>query len=193
MAVGLTGPGLDSQNQRHMVCRPFSERGSCNFGDLPTFFHDASISPGKPSNSNSRGATPKTIPKGIPRGTPRGIPRGGTPKKDSKDKRHKSPKPSAVAEVVEIDAISSAESSSLSEEEEFESESDGSLSISREQESPSSSEWKPRGPSDISFDVRSAENQFDILNATILKTNSILPWMKSNDELLLTQVQVFTL
>ena len=29
MAVGLTGPGPDSQNQKHIVCRQFSERGSC--------------------------------------------------------------------------------------------------------------------------------------------------------------------
>ena len=69
-----------------------------------------------------------------------GPPRGGTPKKDSKGKRHKSPKPSAVAEIVEIDVQFPAESSSSSEEEEFESESDDSLSTSREQESSSSSE-----------------------------------------------------
>ena len=96
-----------------------------------------SISIGKPHNANSRGATPKTTPKG----TPRGSPRGGTPKKDPKDKRHKSPKPSAVVEIVEIDADSPAESNSSSEvEEESESESDDSLPTSREQRSPSSSE-----------------------------------------------------
>ena len=33
MAVGLTGSGPDSQNQKHIVCRQFSERGSCSFGD----------------------------------------------------------------------------------------------------------------------------------------------------------------
>ena len=143
MAVGLTGPGPDSQNQKHIVCRQFPERGSCSFGDRCKFSHDASISTGKP-NPSSRGATPKTTPKGTPRGTPRatprGIPRGGTPEKVSKGKRHKSPKPSAVAEIVEIDAESPAESSLSSEEEECESESDDSLSISRERESSSSCE-----------------------------------------------------
>ena len=139
MTVGLTGPGPDSQNQKHVVCRQFSERGSCSFGDSCKFFHDASICTGKP-NPNSRGATPKTTPKRIPRGIPRGTPRGRTPKKDSKDKRHKSPKPSAVAEVVEIDAGSPAESSSSSEEEGSESESDDSLSSSRKEESSSSNE-----------------------------------------------------
>ena len=69
-----------------------------------------------------------------------GTPRGGTPKNDPKEKRHKSPKPSAVAKVVEIDAESPAESSSSSEEEESESEPDDSLSISPEQESSSSGE-----------------------------------------------------
>ena len=136
MAVGLTGPGPDSQKQKLIVCRQFSERGSCSFGDRCKFFHDASISSGKP-NPNSRGATPKTTPKGTPRGTPSGTPRGGTPKKDPKDKRHKSSKPSAVAEVVEIDAESPAESSSSSEEEASECESDDSLSTSREQGSSS--------------------------------------------------------
>ena len=80
MAVGLTGPGPDSQNQKHIVCRQFSERGSCSFGDRCKFFHDASISTGKP-NPNSRGATPKTTPKGTPHGTPRGTPIGGTRRK----------------------------------------------------------------------------------------------------------------
>ena len=46
MAVGLTGPGPDSQNQKHIVCRQFSERGSCSFGDRCKFFHDASIRQG---------------------------------------------------------------------------------------------------------------------------------------------------
>ena len=71
-----------------------------------------------------------------------GPPRGGTPKKDSKGKRHKSPKPSAVAEIMEIDAESPAESSSSSEGEESEPESGDSLYASRgrEQESSSSSE-----------------------------------------------------
>ena len=88
MAVGLTGPGLDYQNQKHIVCRQFSERGSCSFGDRYNISRDASISTGNP-NPNSRGATPKTTPKGIPRGTPRGTPRGGTPEKDSKGKRRR--------------------------------------------------------------------------------------------------------
>ena len=173
MAAGLTGSGPDFQNQKHIVCRQVLERGSCSFGDRCEFSHDSSIFTGKP-NSNSRNATPKIIPKGTPRGTqrgtPRGTPRGGTPKKDSKEKRHKSPKPSAVAEVVEIDAGSSAESSSSSEEDEFDSESDGSLSTSREQKSPSSSEWKLRGPSDNLIHVRSATHEFNTMNATILKT-----------------------
>ena len=58
MAVGLAGPGPDSQNQKHIVCRQFSERGSCSFGDRCKFFHDASIPIGKP-NPSSRGATRK--------------------------------------------------------------------------------------------------------------------------------------
>ena len=136
MAVGLSGPGPSSQNQKHIVCRQFSERGSCSFGDACKFFHDASISTVRPRNANSRGATPKTIPKG----TPRGIPRGGTPKKDPKEKRHKSAKPSAVAEVVEIYAGSPAESSSSSEEEVSEPESDDSLSVPREERSSPSGE-----------------------------------------------------
>ena len=32
MAVGLTGPGPDSQSQKHIVRRQFSESGSCSFG-----------------------------------------------------------------------------------------------------------------------------------------------------------------
>ena len=92
------------------------------------------------------------------------------PKKDSKGKRHKSPKPNAVAEIVEIDADSPAESSSSSEEDESESESDDSLSTAREQESAPSSERKPGSPSDYSFDARSADNEFSVLNATVLKT-----------------------
>ena len=46
-------------------------------------------------------------------------------------KRHKSPKSSAVAEVIEIDAESSAESSSSFEEDESDFETDDSLSTSR--------------------------------------------------------------
>ena len=48
MAVGLSGPGPNSQDQKHTVCRQFSERGSCSFGDACKFFHDASISTEKP-------------------------------------------------------------------------------------------------------------------------------------------------
>ena len=58
MAVGLTGSGPDSQNQKHIVCRQFLERGSCSFGDRCKFSHDFSMLTGKP-NSNSRNATPK--------------------------------------------------------------------------------------------------------------------------------------
>ena len=130
MAVGLTGPGPDPQNQKHVICRQFLERGSCNFGDRCKFSHDSSILVKKP-NCSSRVATPKTIPKEIPHGTPRGTPRGGAPKNDAKDKRPKSPKPSAVAEVVEINAEPSEESSSSSEEEDSDSGSDDSLSVSR--------------------------------------------------------------
>lgn len=61
MAVGLTGSGPDSQNQEHIVCRQCSERGSRSFGERCKFPHDASISTGKPSNSNSRGATRKQL------------------------------------------------------------------------------------------------------------------------------------
>ena len=50
--------------------------------------------------------------------------------KDPK-KRHKSPKPSAVAEAIEINAESSAESSSSSEEDGSDFETDDSLSTSR--------------------------------------------------------------
>ena len=32
MAVGLTGPGPDLQNQKNFICRQFMERGSCAFG-----------------------------------------------------------------------------------------------------------------------------------------------------------------
>ena len=79
MAVGLTGPGPDPQNQKNVICRQFLERGSCNFGDRCEFSHDSSIFVKKP-NSSSGNATPKTIPRGIPHGTPRGTPRGGAPK-----------------------------------------------------------------------------------------------------------------
>ena len=139
MAVGLTGPGPDPQNQKNVIRRQFMERGSCTFCDRCKFFHDPSIPAGNP-NSNSRTPTPKGIPKGIPHGTPRGTPRGEVPKKASKDKRPKSPKLSAVAEVVEINAEPSEESNSTSEEEESDSESDGSLSTSKEQGSSSSGE-----------------------------------------------------
>ena len=44
MAVGLTGPGPGFQNQKHIVRRLFSDRGSCSFGDRCNFFHDVSTS-----------------------------------------------------------------------------------------------------------------------------------------------------
>ena len=136
MAVGLSGPGPNSQNQEHWPCRQFSQNGFCNFGDACKIPHDASISQEKPHNANSRGPTRKTTPKGNPRGTPH----GGTPKGSKKYMRHKSPKLSAVAEVVEIDAESSEESSSSSEAGATESESNDSLSISLDEQSSSSSE-----------------------------------------------------
>ena len=92
MAVGLTGPGPDPQNQKNVTCRQFMERGSCTFGDRCKFSHDPST-PAKKPNSNSRIATPRNTPKGTPQGTPRGIPRGEASKKTPKDKRPKSPKP----------------------------------------------------------------------------------------------------
>ena len=153
-------------NQKNVICRPFVERGSCNFGDRCTFFHDFQYFY---PNSICRIATPKTIPKGMPHGTPRGTPRGGAPEKDSKERRPKSLKPSSVAEVVEINAEPSEESSSSSEEEDSDSGSDGSLPTSKETESSSSSEWKVRGPSDNLIVVRSATHGFDALNTTVLK------------------------
>ena len=134
MAVGLSGPGPNSQNQKHIVCRQFSERGSCSFGDACEFSQNASISAEKPRNASSRGATPKTTPKGTPRGIHVVEPLRKIPEKSDTSHRNQ------ARSLKSSKLTPHPHQNPVRLQKESESESDDSLSTSREDRPSSSSE-----------------------------------------------------
>ena len=92
MAVGLTGPGPDPQNQKNVICRHSWNEGHVHLvtdANSPMILQyplgSRILTVGLPLR--------KTILKELHMGTPRGTPRGEALKKASKDKRPKSPKP----------------------------------------------------------------------------------------------------